>query len=176
MISVFTPENFSKSSADVICAFLEPAPPSWFRNREFPNLGVSLMGWITRHTRASEEMVLLSFDVGRSDEAYVVDQRGILEWESHNTNTEFDMEDPSSAAKTKTMIDTFKAYWNSMVPVQQYRGEYSVPEVVIFSPIASDRLKVELKTSARDLINFARAERIACATSSPSLSQKTRHS
>lgn len=116
----------------VIEGLLEPEPRSWLENSEFPNFWRYLMHDICRE----KEIVLLSFEIKPEDKAYVV-ERAHVERELYRESK--GLEKPTR----KTLNDAFKKYWESKVPVFEYDGSYSAPQLAIWSGIEFDRLKVE---------------------------------
>ena len=112
----------------VVRALLEPEPQSWLRNKDVPNVWSWLMGEVCRE----ETVVLLSFDIKPGDRAFITDtahvQKMLIQWDR-----------PTKAE----MNDAYRKYWESRVPVLEYVGGYSMPEVIIQSRIAPSRLRVE---------------------------------
>ena len=114
-----------EANGGVIEGLLEPEPKSWLENPEFPNLWGHLMHDICRE----KNIILLSFQLNRDDKAYVVER----------AHAERELYGPSK----KDMSQGFKKYWESRVPVFEYDGSYSLPQLAIWSGIEFDRLKVE---------------------------------
>ncbi len=116
----------------VIYGLLEAEPKSWLENPEFPNL----LGYLINHICKDKEVVLLSFKLEPEDRAYVVD-RAYMERELYK-------ESKGQGISTKeTRNEAFRSYWESRVPVFNYNGSYTLPELVIWSGIEFDRLKKE---------------------------------
>ncbi len=122
----------------VVHALLEPEPRSWLRNADVPNVWTWLMGGVCRE----ESVVLLSFDIKPGDGAFVVDrvhvQKMLIQWTR-----------PTKAE----MNEAYRRYWESRVPILEYAGGYSMPEVVIQSRIAPSRLRVEWTKSTDEFWN-----------------------
>ncbi|MBU2637963.1 MAG: hypothetical protein KJ955_03255 [Nanoarchaeota archaeon] len=117
----------------IINGLLEPEPKSWTENPEFSNLWRYLMSDICRK---EEEVMLLSFQLKPEDKAYVV-ERAHIERELYK-------ESKGHGESTKETINkACREYWESRVPVFEYSGSYSVPQLAIWSGIEFERLKVE---------------------------------
>jgi hypothetical protein len=116
----------------VIEGLFEPEPKSWLENPEFPFLWKLLMHDICRE----EETILLSFELEPKDKAYVV-ERAHVERELYKEAK--GQGKPTRESKNKA----FKQYWESRVPVFEYDGSYSAPQLAIWSPIEFERLNVE---------------------------------
>jgi len=116
----------------IIEGLLEPEPKSWLENPEFPHFWHYLMNDICR----KKEVVLLSFELKSEDEAYVI-ERAHVERELYRESKGLG----KSTRETRNVA--FKKYWESRIPVFDYDGSYSAPQLAIWSGIAFDRLKVE---------------------------------
>ncbi len=116
----------------VIEGLLEPEPKSWLENPEFPHFWNYLMHDICR----DKEVMLLNFELMPKDKACVV-ERAHIERELYR--------EPKCPKKStiKTRNESFKKYWESRVPVFDYDGNYSAPQLAIWSGISFDRLKIE---------------------------------
>lgn len=125
-----------------IQALLEPEPQSWTENPEFSHMWKRLMYDII--VKANEytdngTVLLLSFDVTPGDDAYVV------EWAHRERHLR--KENPTEEMSENSCRD----YWESRVPILDYKGGYSVPEVVIWNPVEYERLGVEQEISTAQL-------------------------
>lgn len=124
----------------VIEGLLEPEPKPWTQNSEFPALWGYLMHDICRR----HKVILLSFEIMPQDKAYVV-ERAYVEQELYR-------EFKTGKAPTKKQKDNaYLKYWNSRVPVFQYKGTYNVPQLAIWSTITCDRLKIEWTKPTEDV-------------------------
>jgi hypothetical protein len=117
---------------EVIEGLLEPEPSSWTKNKEFPTLWYYLMHDICKR----KEIMLLSFQLNPKDKAYIV-ERGHIEKELYKKSK--GLEKPTR----ETISTAAKKYFESRIPVFDYKGEYSVPQLAIWSPIEFKRLKIE---------------------------------
>ena len=125
------PEEAHKN---VIEGLLEPEPESWLENSEFPFLWKLLMHDICREN----DTILLSFELEPKDKAYVVD-RAHVERELRKG--------PIKGSLNRA----YKNYWKSRVPVFEYDGSYSAPQLAIWSPIEFERLNVEWRKPTEDV-------------------------
>lgn len=132
----------SEAHDGVIEALLEPEPTSWIRNPEFPGLWNYLMHDVCR----DDETMLLSFELTPKDKAFVVD-RAHVERELYRESK------GQGKSTVKTLNNAFRKYWNSRIPVFNYHGNYSSPQLVIWSGIEFERLEVEWKKPTREFWN-----------------------
>lgn len=129
-----------KAHEGIIEGLLEPEPHSWIKNLEFPNFWNYLMHDICRR----KEILLLSFKLKPEDEAYVV-ERAHVERELYR-------ESQGKGKSTKSSKNkALKKYWDSRVPVFDYNGIYSAPQLAIWTPITFGRLKVEWKKLSNEV-------------------------
>jgi hypothetical protein len=129
----------SEAHDGVIEALLEPEPASWKNNVEFPTLWSYLMGDVCRR----KNTLLLSFELTPQDKAFVVDRAHI---ERQLYRLAKGQGEPTKEDRDKA----YRAYWESRVPVFDYKGGYSVPQLTIWSPIAFERLHVEWQHETMD--------------------------
>jgi len=116
----------------VIQGLLEPEPESWTNNPEFPNLWAYLMNDIGLHDACDQGRLSLSFTVLPTDKAYVV-ERAHVERAFYSPQ----------ASNRKVMREAWGNYWESRVPVFDYQGGFSLPQLDIWSPIDMDRVHLE---------------------------------
>lgn len=124
----------------VIEGLLKPEPKSWLENPEFQHLWNFLMHDICK----TNKVMLLSFQLKLQDKAYVVD-RAHVERELYRESK--GQGKPTRESKN----EVFRKYWESRVPVFEYNGSYSLPQLSIWTPIEFDRLKVEWIKSSREV-------------------------
>jgi len=129
-----------KAYAPVICGLLNPVPDEWFHNEQCPETWRLLYNHLTFRDHFSE-IFLLGFSSNGLDDAHVFERlhleknRKLLEdhkmtWEEHTPYC--------------------KDYLNSAVPILEYSGGFSLPEVIIFSPIEFNRLNVVWKSHKKE--------------------------
>ncbi|MGV8141325.1 MAG: hypothetical protein ACP5NW_02700 [Candidatus Woesearchaeota archaeon] len=132
-IKFFARQGLPKEAYEsVIEGALEPEPKSWIENPEFPRYWGYLMHDICRE----KHIVLLSFELKPEDKAYVVD-RAHVERELYRKHK------GQGDSTKKTMSDAYRKYWESRIPVFEYKGGYDIPQLAIWSGIEFERLKVE---------------------------------
>ena len=116
----------------VIEGLLEPVPKSWTDNPEFPDLWSYLVHDVCKH----DNVILLSFKLKPQDKAYVVER-------AHMERVLY-YKDKTGINPSQEQYDNgYRLYWESRIPVFDYAGNYSVPQLAIWSGIEFDRLKVE---------------------------------
>jgi hypothetical protein len=115
-----------------IQGLLEPEPESWLNNPEFPALWLYLMHDIC----LENNVMLLSFQILPTDKAYIV-ERAHIERELYREMRE------GRTSTNKEKERAYLKYWKSRVPVFEYKGNYSVPQLTIWSKIEFDRLNIE---------------------------------
>lgn len=141
----------------VIFAFLEPEPQSWRQNSEFPLAWSSVLNYVIRPSFAldyreaegmwvPQDLVLLSFEVQPDDNAYILDRAHVFR----------------EGVKPR---ERFNKYFTSRVPVFDYDGSYSLPELVVWNIIDFDRLKLEevspfLQEEIRRLLIMRKVDRL----------------
>lgn len=111
---------------------LKPEPKSWTENPKYPNLWRYLIGDLL----SKDESMLLSFDVLKSDKAYMVER-------AHVENELYKESKGKGKSTRETLHEAYKKYWESRIPIFEYDEDFSVPEINIWNTISFDRLKVE---------------------------------
>ncbi len=127
-INFDVPRLPAKAYEGVTVCLSEPRPKSWVENTEFPYAWAGLMF----HIRKARNVMLLSFDLLPTDKAYVVEKAHIERIKS-----------PGRNLTERVRIPAHKKYWESRVPVKRYKGNYSLPELIIFNPVELERLRIE---------------------------------
>ena len=136
----FLPDEYAvglpaKAGDPVIEALLEPCPSGWTNNPEFPGYWNRLMRNILIHADSKDSRVLLlEARMQPCDDAWIV-ERAYAErvFSGQKTTTRF---------KKSEKEELFRRYWESRVPLFSYDGSYSLPQVVIWTPIPLERLSV----------------------------------
>ena len=124
-----------KAYNPAIYAFLSPKPREWSKNLDFPWIW-DLLQHHLKFNRNGSKKVLLRFNLTSDDDSYVVEHmyleknrialmKGTCPYEKH--------------------LADCKKFFESRVPILDYKGGFSLPEVIIFSPIDFDRLNIEKK-------------------------------
>lgn len=136
----------AKAEKGAIFGLLEPQPVSWMQHEY--HKGQGLLETILRDMQVRDDrMVLLKCKTVPRDDIYVADHVFHMREDYKGGR---DLENPVTA-------EVKRDYWRSMVPFNDYKGGYAVPEVISFSPIPLSRITVVRKYEAtRDLVNELR--------------------
>ncbi|VVB80611.1 Uncharacterised protein [uncultured archaeon] len=124
----------------VIEGLLSPKPLSWTKNAKFPGVWQYLFHDLCR----TDNLALISFDLTPKDKAYVV-ERAYMENELYRESKR------QGKSNHETMSYACKKYWESRVPVFEYRGSYCLPQLAIWSPIEFERLNLEWVLPSRSV-------------------------
>jgi hypothetical protein len=116
----------------VIEGLLEPAPISWRRSVRFPDLWSYLFHDICRR----HYVALLSFELKPTDAAFVVD-RTHVEQELYREFYGF------GKSTLETATSAYRRYFESRIPIFDYKGDYELPQLAIWSPISFNRHRLE---------------------------------
>lgn len=122
-----------KAHDGAIWGMLSPRPAGMLNNDWGSECGL-LRGFLQRARDRFEPTYLIRACVNPADDIYVADFGPHLEEAFRGTS----MKDKSIVYQTK------QAYWDSLVPLQDYDEamNYKVPEVICFNAIAKDRLEI----------------------------------
>ncbi len=115
---------------NVIYGLAEPMPPAWMKDDYDAGIG-TLEFIVRRHAMESEKMILLKCHTLRSDRAYVLDH-------SYHTDAAYRGRDADNPVTGRVKRD----YWESRIPLRDYRGEHPMGEVVCFDRIPCKRLEI----------------------------------
>lgn len=118
-----------------IQGLLEPEPESWTNNPEFPEV----FRFLAHDFCMRDELMLLSFELLPTDDAYVVDRAHFERFLYREVYQKAGKPLPDDYTEEKAL----RLYWESRVPVAEYKGGYSLPQFSVWTPIDFDRLKVE---------------------------------
>ena len=124
-----------------IFAFLnEPAPHSWTNNAYYPYVWEKLMKHISPKGKGVK---LLRFNLTEQDDSFMLD-RSYME-EIANLGTRVRIPKLLTVTITSYMDDekiriARLRYVQSRVPVSEYEGQHSLPELVIGNPISLERI------------------------------------
>jgi hypothetical protein len=119
----------------VIFAFMEPRPKSWRRNPEFPEVWRRLI----QHVYHGDfSIIQCRFDIIPSDSVFVID------W-AHMERVREEMGRISvftaSDQDHERVRQAKQRYLTSKTPLGNYRGGFSLPELIIANPIPASRIK-----------------------------------
>lgn len=139
------------ASRAAIFGLLEPMPKAWCRSMFHD--GEPLLETIVRRIEATANnpICLLQAFLQDDDEAYV------MSYGSH-LRPGYEGQD---GANRRIVKQVKRDYWASRIPMQRYSShtlQYTIPEVVCFSPIPMQRVKLVQCWDKRDLINVIRTK------------------
>lgn len=109
-----------------IFAMRELFPSSWLRNKQHPEIfDYLLRGILSKDSPRAKNIVILEVELTNEDNPLVVDYAKVIGKQS--------------------IDERYKNYWESRVPLKDYDGSYSLPEIIFKTPIPLERLKRVLK-------------------------------
>ena len=89
-------------------------------------------------------IMLLSFEILPKDEAYVVER----------AHVERELYKPKENTTRKSLEDAWQKYWESRVSVFDYKEDYILPQLAIWSRVEFERLKTEWIKSTDEAWNM----------------------
>lgn len=128
-----------KAHEGIFEGLLTPEPKQWMDNPRFPNLWYYLFNDIIR----DKKIGILSFEVEKSDDAYIID-RSYIEHELYRESMGFG----KSTSRSKNLAH--KKSWETMVRPYDYKVGFDVPQFIFFSPVEFQRLTVEKTYNSED--------------------------
>jgi hypothetical protein len=120
----------SEATRPAIFGLTEPVPQTWQNYRDCINVWNYLLGCCKRQS----ELVLLKINLVEGDSPLVFDY-------IHIRRTAKDLSTMKGAEYKKRLAEGNRDYWSSQTPLSQYKGDFVLPEVVVFSPISQDRIE-----------------------------------
>jgi hypothetical protein len=122
-------------------AFLDyPEPELWKSNPEFPDLWRRIM----EHIMHEDFLVrLLQFEVTPEDNAFVVDWAH-MERVRDAMDRGMCIEHTGNEKNIAVVMDATDKYIDSRVPLADYDGNFTLPELVIANPIPLERVSDEM--------------------------------
>ncbi len=114
----------------------EEKPLSWIQYQDCANVFDYLMGCCAGRSddEGRRDLVLLRVDVIPEDNPFVVDYLHI-----RHLARDFEAESDSKR-KQAILAEGNKKYWDSRVPLADYHGHFTLPEIVIWTPIPQERI------------------------------------
>ncbi len=114
----------------------EEKTQSWIQYEDCINVFDYLMRCCAGHSdnERRRDLVLLKVDLRPEDNAFVADYLHIR----HLARDYSAETDPQR--KQKIRAESNKKYWESRIPFADYQGNFTLPEVVIWTPIPQDRV------------------------------------
>lgn len=120
-----------KAEEGAIFGLLEPQPENWMRQEYYEGEGF-LETIIEDILLRGPEMLLLRCEVSPEDDIHVAEH-------AFHMHPKYKGRGKIKSPVTKQVK---RAYWDSMVPLADYDGGYTLPEVICFSPIPLERIKI----------------------------------
>lgn len=137
-----------KKNDPAIFGLLDPLDTKWCTATYHSD--TPLLQTVLRDIRDTS-VSLLEISVNSADDVYIADYSAHLSKNYHGHNGE-----------DKTIIQQIKrAYWESLVPLSAYRSkqmDYPVPEVICFSSMPLNRIRIITMTDKDELIKTVRAK------------------
>ncbi len=130
------PESFEldkEATKPALFGFLEPEPESWISYRDPLNIWHYLLSGIGARDNWTN-LILLKVDLVEEDEPYVVEQFCIRKMAK---------ELESVKEKLACLRNGYKNYWDSRIRLQDYKGNYVLPEVFSWNTIPLERIHFE---------------------------------
>jgi len=151
-LNAHTPGVPEKATDSAVFGLLDPLDTAWCKAAYMPYepLLQTVLGDInTRTDKGRNELYLLEVALTPNDDAYVAD---------HGPHMRPDY-DGNRGENRKVVHEVKTAYWNSLIPFADYvrrGGGHEVPEVVCFTPIPRERVKLKAIYNAQHLENEIR--------------------
>jgi len=114
----------------------EEKPESWIQYKDCINVFDYLMSCCAGFSdeEGRRDLVLLSVDLNPEDNPFVVDYL-------HIRHLARDFSTESNPIRKQTILsEGNRRYWESRVPLANYKGNFTLPEIVIWNPIPQDRV------------------------------------
>lgn len=110
--------------------FLEPRPDNWINNKEFPYFWNIVMERVHAGGCSHRKKILILEAEVNPEKTFVVDRGHVENFLYENRKNR------------GTEEAAYRKYWKSRVLIDQYKGNYCLPEVVTWEPIGLDKLRV----------------------------------
>jgi len=136
-----------EATEPAVFGLLEEKSLSWIRYEDCTNVFDYLMSCCADHSdkEGKRNLVLLRVDLKPEDNPFVVDYLNIRQL-ARDFSAESDLH-----KKQKIRAEGNQRYWETRVPLADYKGDFTLPEVVVWTPIAQERVHFVWK---KDLYEF----------------------
>ena len=129
----------------------EEKPSSWIQYADCINVFDYLMSCCAgiSNREGKRGLVLLKIDLKPADDPFVVEYL-------HIRNLARDYETESDMKKKQAILsEGNKRYWDSRVLLADYKGNFILPEIIIWTPIPQDRVHFVWKKELYDFLDEA---------------------
>ena len=124
----------NEATSPAIFGLLEPIPISWIQYRD--SSCESIWNYLLSCCkRGREKIVLLKLNLLSEDNPQVFDYVHIRRTAKNLREMKYTEE------YRRTMAEGNKIYWDSRVKLEDYEGNFVLPEIVVFSPIPIERIE-----------------------------------
>lgn len=143
---------------------MEPVPLSWISNSEIPDAWIRLVEHVAGNSEylqfSTGDVALISFNVLPEDRVYVIEGAEILRYTSRfgNARTAQDLGITIEGSGVETIAEAYRRYFESRVPMFDYKGGYSLPELFVPSFIEVSRLTLEWRGTKEELLDVCKRE------------------
>ncbi|MCX6710126.1 MAG: hypothetical protein NTV63_04225 [Candidatus Woesearchaeota archaeon] len=141
----------SEATKPAVFGLPEEKPQSWIQYQDSTNIFDYLMSCCAGRfdEEGKRDLVLLQIDLKPEDNPFVVDYL-------HIRHLAKDFTAESDAKRKQTILaEGNKRYWDSRVPLADYKGNFTLPEIVIWAPIPQDRVHFVWKKDLHQFLNEA---------------------
>ncbi len=131
--SALVPDEATKPA---IFGLPEEKPASWVQYQDGPNVFDYLMSCCGGRSYRGEEndLVLLRVDLKPEDNPFVVDYLHL-----RHLARDFEAE-TNPQRKQKILAEGNQRYWESRIPLADYKNDFVLPEIVVWTPIPQERV------------------------------------
>ena len=135
-----------KAYDGAIWGMLEPRPEGYLK--ESWRDSVSIFEDCLEKAKSSiQPTYMLKVELAQEDDVYVAD------WYVHFREGY----EGTRSENREAVYETKKAYWDSLVPLSEYKdGQYRLPEVICFSKIPVDRISIDLVIPGSEFDTYMR--------------------
>lgn len=141
----------SEATQPAVFGLPEEQPESWVKYEDCINVFDYLMSCCSGCSEGKKPLVLLRVDLQPEDKPLVVDYLHIRNL-ARAFNDEQDL-----CKKMKISAEGNKNYWESRVPLADYKGGFTLPEIVVFAPLPLERVHFVWEKDTESFLDEAHA-------------------